>query len=1016
MNRSRVQVITLTAICLALFMANFDNTAMNLVLANIQVSLDGKLSELQWIINAYTLSAASFLLVGGVVGNFYGRKRVFLGGLAIFAIASVICSMALNLNILIVGRVLQGIGAAAFIANSVLILANNFVKPKHKATAIIIWSAVSILALFAGPDFGQLVADTLGWRSLFWMNLPLSAIAFWLTCRFSKEVANSKKPRLNLSSLVPSLILLAGLIYTLAHNQAWRSPLILWLLTVNGISLIAFLVSDFGSRQPIFSLRLFRNQKFVVLNVFSILLSFTIGGLVPQQVQAQTTEPEQQFPLSLLTPASDLVQGGFSNFEILFARAGNDTIYSDDPLKSNTQTQNIDFLFGDLFDNSPEEFEIVLNIQNTSAGGNPLLILDRDIPSVGQDRFVLGDIDQPYYSSPNPATLGTTNLLGLNEFAVIYDLKPGQDFIQLNGNSEDYRLVDVNGLKVDGIQQLFYGKALFSLQQGLPDLIAYIIAKPEVTLDLKSTNFRYVGTKPAKKPVERKKIGQLGTTGNDLGLAAATDSLGNVLIAGDTTGPLFGTNQGFKDVWVAKYDSNGSQIWGKQFGSSGSDNVYAIATDNNNNFYLAGETGSSWFSPKQSEAADFWVAKYDSNGNLLWGKQFGTSLTGGYLNAAWGLDLDPAGNIYLSGLALKVNQNREIFDFPAEDDAWVIKLDSNGNQQWFTQIDTPFFNECYDLAVDKDGNSYFVGWTQGLVKESDPSRSLLKYDAWVTKVNTAGQIQWIQQLGSKNEGLEFAWAVDTDSQGNVYVTGWTTSDIGTIISKKTQGRDIWLVKLSPDNGTQLWAKQFGSVGDDGMILSDMDIDAQDNIYLIGHTNDKLGKGDKDANYNAWLAKFDTQGNNKWIQQFGSKNNLDYPSGVTADNSGKVYVTGFTDSVLGSITTGVDTSAVDAWLSQFDAEKGSLLKFIGDTKDNLKIAAPDAIATIDASNDLVTAERLPDGDNIIKTTGGISANVSFASYGAITSSLGKIFNPEIPNSFPQVLAQEINSGKIVIPNQ
>lgn len=214
----------------------------------------------------------------------------------------------------------------------------------------------------------------------------------------------------------------------------------------------------------------------------------------------------------------------------------------------------------------------------------------------------------------------------------------------------------------------------------------------------------------------------------------------------------------------------------------------------------------------------------------------------------------------------------------------------------------------------------------------------------------------------------------------------------------------------------MWARQFGSKGDDGMIFSDMEIDAQDNIYLIGHSNDKLGKGQADATYNSWLAKFDTQGNNKWIQEFGSKNNLDYPSGVTSDNLGNVYVTGFTDGLLGDIN-GVDSSAVDAWVAVFDAKKGNLQKFIGDPKGETNIAEPSAIPTLDVSTDnLVTAEKLPVGDNVIQTTEGTNTNVSFASYGKIAFSLSKIFNPDIQESFPKSLAKEINDGKIVIPTK
>lgn len=1018
MNRIWIKFMILTAILLAIFMANVDNTAVNPILSKIQASLDSNILQLHWILHTYTLVTASLVLIGATLGNIYGRKRIFVGGLIILMIASLICGFAPNIGILIAGRVLQGIGAAAFIPTSMLLLADTFSKPKNKTIAIIIWTAGSVLALVAGRDFGKAIADILGWRSLFLINLPLGAIACWLTWRFVKEVAHPNKQRLNLPSLVLSLSLVAGFTYTLADHQVWRSPLVLWLLTVNGLSLIAFLVNEFASRQPVLSLRLFRNQKFVIVNAVSIIFCFTITNLLPQQVQAQTVE-EEEFPIYLMSPAADLVQAGIgiTNSEVIFGRAGNDTIYSDDPVKSNTQQQNIDFLFGDLFDNTTEEYEILLNIQSTEQGGNPLLILDRDIPSVGQDRFVLGDADRPYYASANPDTLATTNFLGVNEYAVIYDFSPAEDIIQLNGKRKDYVLIDVNGLKVEGIEQLFFGKAILSLQQGLPDLIAFVLAKPEVKLDLKDKNFRFVGNKPLKKAKQRKKIGQLGTTGNDISIDAATDPSGNLFIAGYTTGPLFGTNQGSTDAWVAKYDSNGNQLWGRQFGSSGADNVFAITTDNNGNYYLAGETGGSLFSSKQSEEADFWVAKFDNNGNQIWGKQFGTNLTGGYLNAAFGLDLDVNNNVYLSGSIVKNNQDRQTFDFSVEDDAWVAKFDSNGNKQWFTQVDTPFFNECYDLAVDKDGNSYFVGWTQGLVKESDPSRQLLKYDAWVTKVNTAGQIQWIQQFGSLDEGLEFAWAVDTDSQGNIYTTGWTTGDIGTKNkkSRKSQARDIWLTKFKPD-GTQVWTKQFGSVGDDGMILSDMEIDVQDNIYLIGHTNDKLGKGQKDSTYNSWLAKFDTQGKNKWIQQFGSRRNLDYPTGVTTDSAGKIYVTGFTDGLLGDITE-VDSSAVDAWLTQFDAQNGKLLKFIGDSNDKTSIAEPGAIATVDASNDLlVTSERLPDGDNVIRTTQGTNTNVSVGSYGKIASSLGRIFNPSIQNSFPKALVKDINDGNTVIPKQ
>jgi Beta-propeller repeat len=701
-----------------------------------------------------------------------------------------------------------------------------------------------------------------------------------------------------------------------------------------------------------------------------------------------------EFIVSLLTPGSDLVLGDTTErFEAAFGRKGNDTFYVDDPGATSNLSQNIDFLFLDIFDNSEEEFEIILAIQGTEQGRNPLLILERNIPSVGADRVILGDKNQPYYTSKDPANLTTTNLLGFNEFAVLYDFSLSQDTIQLNGRREDYRVVEVNGLQVEGIEQPFFGEFIFSLQQGTPDAIAYVINTPEVDIDLGGKYFEFVGNKPAKKP-SQKKIGQLGTTSNDLSVGAAADASGNVYITGSTNGPLQGSNQGGSDAWVAKYDSRGNQTWIRQFGISGNDGSNAVVTDSEGNFYLTGATEGSLFG-STSSAADAWVAKYDSGGSLIWSRQFSATSAGVLSNGSFGLDVDETGNVYVSGLAIKDNRNSPIFDFAVQDDAWVTKFDPNGNQQWFSELGSFFFDENYDLAVDKDGNSYLVGWTQGLIgqggQESDPDRELLKYDAWIAKFDTNGQRQWVQQLGSVDGGLEFAWGVDTDSQGNVYATGWTTGNF-TGGNPANASYDIWLSKFNTD-GAQQWAKQFGSKGDDGMVLSDMDIDAQDNIFLVGYSNDKLGKGQKDKKYNAWVGRFDTEGNNKWIQQFGSKKDLDYATGVTTDDNGRLYVTGFTEGFLGSSNSDANGAAVDGWLAQLDVEKGKLQRFNGSSDDLISIDNPGAIPTRDLGDDLVTDDRLPRGDNRIDAAPGDT----IVDPRRIESRLGSLFDSNNSNS-------------------
>jgi hypothetical protein len=720
-----------------------------------------------------------------------------------------------------------------------------------------------------------------------------------------------------------------------------------------------------------------------------------------------------QLFVSLFTPASDLATGDpTEEFEAVFGRRGNDTLFTFSPVADDAQDKNRDILFGDLFDNTQEEFEIVTNIAQTQQGGNPLLILERNIPSVGKDRFVLGDAFRPYYTNNgNPAELATTNLLGLNEFALLYDFNPAQDTIQLNGKPEDYLLIEVDGLQVPGVQQPFFGEAIFSLQQGLPDLVSFVISRPEVDLSFNESYFRFLGDKPPKTQ-EQRQVEQLGSPGIDLGLGSATDNSGNVFITGSTSGSLLGTNQGATDGWVAKYNSNGDRVLGFQIGTSGNDLAYDVATDNKGNFYVVGTTRGDLFSTKQSRDQDAWVAKYDPNGNLLWGRQFGANLNGSFSSGAFGLDTDAAGNVYLSGLGVKENQRQDIFNFPVQDDSFATKFDTNGNQQWFTEIGSFFFDESFDATVDKDGNTYLTGWTQGLVKEADPSRNLLKYDAWVAKVNPSGQTQWIQQLGSQGDGLDFAWGVDTDSQGNVYTTGWTTATFdrnggNTPNGDPSTSYDTWVAKYRPD-GSLEWVRQLGTNVDDGTFYGDLKIDSQDNIFFTGYTNGNLG-GNNAGAYDAYVAKFDTAGNNQWIQQLGTPE-LDYGTGVSIDsNSGKLYLTGFTEGSFAN----TNAEAIDAWLAQFDVESGRLEKFTGSPKEAMRSDEPREIPIQNLGTNLLPQDLLPNGDNIIDPFQGVNIDPNlinpgdnFINPGDNQSNLSGLFDPNLLDSFSNSLAQTV----------
>ncbi|MGA7932619.1 MAG: hypothetical protein WCA35_03490, partial [Kovacikia sp.] len=175
--------------------------------------------------------------------------------------------------------------------------------------------------------------------------------------------------------------------------------------------------------------------------------------------------------VSLLTPASDLITSADGvDLNLIFGRGGSNIYYPYDPITAPKQTTKIDIIFGSLFDNGPDEFSVIQQIE----AGNNFAILNTTLDPKnyiiprGKNTFVLGDAFQSYYTEPNPLDLLTTDPLGTNQFAVIYDFQPGVDTIQLHGKKENYQLVQVNNLTISGISGVS-GYALFSIETGVPD-------------------------------------------------------------------------------------------------------------------------------------------------------------------------------------------------------------------------------------------------------------------------------------------------------------------------------------------------------------------------------------------------------------------------------------------------------------------------------------------------------------------------------------------------------------------
>ena len=654
------------------------------------------------------------------------------------------------------------------------------------------------------------------------------------------------------------------------------------------------------------------------------LVKYYVGSLdpnrLPTQVTADALDPTFGFiypPIDkttqyqVLTPSSDPVWAEFSEIQILFGRGGNNTYYGFDHSLSPTQTAvAIDVM---LAKSNPTAIEVYGDIFST-LGGNP--------PIDGLDRFVLGDWNKSYYSN------GLNG--GWNDFAYIVNFNPATDTIQLHGTASNYQFAAIP----------FTGMGIFDMSKTTSpffwdgDLVGIVFAN--YSLDPTSPQIIYAGDTPPVGPVLAK-AQQFGSAGLDIATSVAVDPLGNVYVAGLSNGSLFGQTAGDYDSWVTKFNSRGESLWSKQFGTAQGDQVLQIITDTLGNFYVIGSTKGNLAGSLQSQLQDAYVAKFNSNGDLLWQQQFGSASLTGSSNIA----LDPQGNLYISGITL-TGDKRPITIIDAQDDFWVTKFSPDGQQQWYTQVGTPLdyqaiWDEAYGVTVSKMLDNpanplsrpiYTTGWTYGGL--NGPNHGQGSYDAWITKLNYDGTVAWIRQFGSPNPpkdplvdgfdllNFDFSWSVDTDSQGNVYAFGYTQGDLAAPVQGLS---DLFLVKYD-SLGNQVWKKQFGTSGDDGAFLGSLVIDAQDRLFVAGFTNGVFESDHPNAgSYDAWVISFDANGNQRWVQQLGTPQ-LDYATKLTTDNLGNLYVTGYTEGSLGHSNAG----ALDAWLVKLDAGSGMLKDF------------------------------------------------------------------------------------------
>ncbi len=273
--------LTLLAMCLGLFMPQIDTNAVNLALPSVQSSLHTDVGALQWIIDSYNLMFASLLVTGGTLGDLFGRKRLFLTGVVLFTLASLLCALAPTLSWLVAGRVLQGVGAALELPGTLSILSVTFPDPQERTRAIAIWASVLGLSLALGPTVGAFLVDTFGWQSIFFLNLPIGLLTLAITFSAVGESSHPEGRHIDLPGQVLLALCLVTLTYAVIESQAkgWGSPLILGCLASAIVCLVGFVVVEQRTAGSMVPLDIFRQRTFSSALAIASMMTFGMYGL-----------------------------------------------------------------------------------------------------------------------------------------------------------------------------------------------------------------------------------------------------------------------------------------------------------------------------------------------------------------------------------------------------------------------------------------------------------------------------------------------------------------------------------------------------------------------------------------------------------------------------------------------------------------------------------------------------------------------------------------------------------------
>jgi EmrB/QacA subfamily drug resistance transporter len=268
--------------CLSLFIVGLDATVVNVALPSIGHDLHASVSELQWTIDAYTVVMASLLMFSGSMADRLGRKRVFVVGLTVFSSASLLCSLAPSVEVLLAARVLQAIGGSMLNPVAMSIITNTFTDPRERAQAVGMWGSVFGLSMALGPIIGGAAVSSIGWRSIFWVNVPVGLAAIALTLRFVPESRAPRPRRFDPIGQALVIVLLATLTFGIieAPGAGWTSPEIVAAFVAAAAALVGLLLYEPRRDEPLIDLRFFRSIPFASAIVMAIAAFAAFGGFL----------------------------------------------------------------------------------------------------------------------------------------------------------------------------------------------------------------------------------------------------------------------------------------------------------------------------------------------------------------------------------------------------------------------------------------------------------------------------------------------------------------------------------------------------------------------------------------------------------------------------------------------------------------------------------------------------------------------------------------------------------------